>query len=181
MRRLWRVLAGLAARLVVDSAGVLETLQWQRVGIMSGAWWRGISGHVVHLNTTHAAMNVSAFILIMLLLGRASDAVGWVALWVGLSMAISVSLLVFDPYLNFYAGASGVLHGLVSFGALAQLSERRGEAVVLLIGLVLKLCWEHYYGAASGTVVLIGAPVIVNAHLYGAMAGVVPGAFVAWR
>ncbi|MEO0575514.1 MAG: rhombosortase [Pseudomonadota bacterium] len=144
---------------------------WDRAALDGGQWWRLISAHLVHLNVMHGVMNIAATVLIFALVGTATNTIGWILAWLMISLAVGLALLQFDQQLSYYAGASGVLHGVVAFGALRLLRSRRYESAVLLAGLALKLCWEQWTGATAGTEALIGIPVVVNAHLYGALAG----------
>ncbi|HEY4714312.1 MAG TPA: rhombosortase, partial [Aquirhabdus sp.] len=87
---------------------------------------------------------------------------------------LSLALWFFLPHLRFYAGFSGVLHGVYLAMALTAVcgsagAERRVGWVVL-IGLGAKVSWEAYRGT-SQTAELIGAPVILQAHQFGAAFG----------
>ena len=186
-RWLW-VLASVFALLLLQLAGeaVLASLEYRRSAMLDGyQWWRLASAHVVHLNFAHAAMNSAAMIIVFALVGRALTVIGWLASFVLLSLSISVGLLLFAPELSGYAGASGVVHGLLAIGCVLRWSSHRLESTLLLLGLALKVCWETYYGASVSSVELIGAPVITLAHLIGTCAGSAGAllliAFSRWR
>jgi membrane associated rhomboid family serine protease len=88
-------------------------------------------------------------------------------------MCIDTGFLLLMPHLQWYVGLSGVLHGLLTAGAVAwwRLEDRRLTLVLWLI-LLTKLTWEQWHGALplSGDL-----NVIVNAHLYGAIGGAMVG------
>ena len=71
-------------------------------------------------------------------------------------------------------GLSGVLHGALAAGAIGWWRhESRPLALALTAVLVGKLAWEQWHGALplSGDM-----PVVVDAHLYGAIGGALAGA-----
>jgi hypothetical protein len=88
--------------------------------------------------------------------------------------AIDAGLWLCDSTVAWYVGSSGVLHGVMAAGTLAQL--RRGEATgwVLLAFLAGKLAYEHWVGALP----LAGSVVVVDAHLYGVAGGALAAAFL---
>ena len=167
----WLALALVAAASLVHAA-VPGVLDFDRAAIADGQWWRLVSAHYVHLNTPHLAMNLLALTLVIALLRTACTAATWFAAYAAMSLAISAALLAFEPGLARYAGASGVIHGLVGFGAVLRLSEARAESAILLAGLAAKLAWEAGSGPLAGSEAMIGAPVITASHRYGAIAGV---------
>ena len=139
--------------------------------------WRLWTGHWVHLGVWHWVLNVVALALLPEIFLRAS----WkffLVLWFFLPPLLSLTLWFFLPQLSLYAGLSGVLHGIYlamalmavcSFGGVEQ---RVGWGV--LVGLCAKVGWEAYRGM-SQTAELIGAPVILEAHQFGAVLG-----FLVW-
>lgn len=172
---------------VVAVASVLhlllpDVLGFDRDAVQVGQWWRMLTAHVVHLNVVHAGMNVIALCLVIALVGGATTIGNWWAVYYVIALIISLALFQFEPQLLRYVGASGVIHGLVAYGALLRLGTHRLESGVLLVGLTAKLIYESQAGAVTGSAALIGAPVITAAHLYGAIAGAALAAgHLAWR
>jgi rhomboid family GlyGly-CTERM serine protease len=171
-------LLGLLAATVVllsipgESARVL--LRYERVAVLdSGEYWRLLTGHLVHGSSTHLALNLAGLALIGTLFPRHFSLSGWLAVLLASLVAIDIGFVWNEPHLAWYVGLSGVLHGCLAAGAIAWWHyETRGLAAALTLLLVGKLAWEQWHGALplSGDM-----PVIVDAHLYGAMGG----AFVA--
>jgi uncharacterized membrane protein len=65
-----------------------------------------------------------------------------------------------------------VLHGLVACGSLMMLQARHIRiAATLALGLAAKLAFEQIHGPLPFTQASAGGPVIVAAHLYGAISG----------
>jgi len=152
-----------------------EWLRYQREPILNGELWRLLSGNLVHLGWEHLVMNLAGLILIWLLFGRLLHTGQWLLVILISSLAVGIGLLVFNPQLDWYVGQSGMLHGIFVAGLIA--STRRGYRLewFLLLALGIKLAWEQYQGALPGSAELAGGAVIVDAHLYGAISGLLTG------
>lgn len=164
-------LALLAIALQAGGPGVRESLAYQRTGVAAGELWRLLSGHLVHLGWSHLAYNLAGLALIGWLVGHAFDALRWVCVVAAGAMAIDIGFWLLDPSLAWYVGMSGVLHGVLAGGVLAGLLAREREAFVLAVVLVAKLAWEQWLGPMPGSESAAGGVVIVDAHLYGALGG----------
>ncbi|BDP30839.1 hypothetical protein VV208B2_19190 [Vibrio vulnificus] len=73
--------------------------------------------------------------------------------------------------MQIYVGLSGTLHGLFAYFALRESLEGRKSSWLLVLGVVLKVAWEHWMGASASTSELIGARVAIEAHLAGMSSG----------
>lgn len=179
-RRSWSIPLLLSAvaivvMLLADSGA--ETLRYQREAIMDGGVWRLLSGHLVHLGWMHLWLNLAGLWLIWLLTGDALTVAGWWLLLLWCAFFTALGLLLLNPELQWYVGLSGILHGLLLAGLLVRLSVGQRDALVVLVALVGKLVWEQFYGPMPGSEASVGGTVVVDAHLYGAVAG---AAGVAW-
>lgn len=155
-----------------------DLLEWSRNGMVQGQWWRLLTGHWVHLGTTHLLLNVAGLALLGLLFDRPMST-GWlVGYLLTAPVAISLGLAWAVPELDWYRGFSGCLHGLFVMLALANLRRQPRWNGLLLTGLAAKLMLEPYLpGSTAG---LIGAPVIYQAHGLGALTGLVAGLAYNW-
>jgi rhomboid family GlyGly-CTERM serine protease len=179
--RAWRSSAGwvfalLASLLILGlQAGGQELrllLQYDRAGLQAGEAYRLLSGHWVHLDWHHALLNVTGLWLLALLEAGRASLRSQLLRCLLLCFAVGAALYVFDPELDWYVGLSGVLHGLFVMALVHLLYRQRDPvALVVLMGLIGKLAWEHYHGALTQG--LLQTPVIVAAHGYGALAGLV--------
>jgi len=63
-------------------------------------------------------------------------------------------------------------HGLVAAGCMQMWLARREAGGALGLALLAgKLAWEQWHGAMPGSEAIIGGSTVVNAHLYGAVGG----------
>lgn len=151
-------------------------LRYQREAVLQGEFWRLLTAHVVHADTHHLVLNMVGTALIATLFPQTYKALPWTFVLTMSAAAIGAGLLVSQPAVEWYVGASGVLHGALAAGAVAWWRTER-RALALALGLVLlgKLCWEQWQGALP---LASGLRVIVNAHLYGAAGGALAAAFI---
>lgn len=151
-------------------------LRFERVALLhDGQIWRLFTGHLVHLGWSHTGLNVTGLALIWVLVGHRFDHWQWSAIIIALMLGISLGLLIFNPTLVWYVGLSGVLHGMLIAGAVADIRSGDKTAYVLLILIAAKLAWEQMTGALPGSEAAAGGPVIVDAHFYGGLCGLVLG------
>lgn len=150
-------------------------LRYDRDAIMGWELWRLFTAHVVHLGWKHLLMNMAGLALIWLLFGRLLTTYQWIIITLACALAVSVGLMAFHPAIAWYVGMSGILHGLFVAGALASLAEGYRAEALLLAFVVIKLTWEQVYGPLANSQALAGGVVVVDAHLYGALAGLIVG------
>ena len=145
-------------------------LSFDREAIGAGQWWRLLSAHVVHLDLEHAVLNSLGVVLMWALFARDYSPWRWAAIYCGSAVAVSLGLWFANPELRWYVGASGALHGVMAAGTIAHLRRRDLDGWILATFLVCKLAYEQLAGALpfAGT-----ANTIVDAHLYGAIGGLV--------
>jgi membrane associated rhomboid family serine protease len=67
------------------------------------------------------------------------------------------------------------LHGLFVWGACFDILNKEHTGWLLLIGVAIKLGYEQLGGDTQAIAELIGASVAVDAHLYGAVSGLILG------
>lgn len=172
MRRLreWAVPAVLAAgalSVAVLGEAAARASEWRRDALFTEPW-RLVTGHFVHLDTAHLALNIAGLTVLWLLVGTVWRTRDWVAICIGVVVAISFGLLLV-PGLEWYVGLSGLLHGMLAAGAVGLWREWRTGSAILLFFLVSKSLWEAMFGAATGV------DAVVEAHWLGAAAGGLAG------
>jgi rhomboid family GlyGly-CTERM serine protease len=165
------VLALAALGLLLAGDAGREALRFDRSGIAAGEFWRLLSGHLVHLGSSHTLLNLAGLVLVWFLVGRAFGWTQWLWIIAGSMAAIDLGLWFGAPSLQWYVGLSGLLHGMLAAGIVAGLATRSGEAVVLAVVVAGKLAWEQLAGPLPGSEATSGGAVIVDAHLYGVIGG----------
>ena len=157
-----------------------EVLKYERLSIEDGEYWRLLTAHFTHLGYTHLLLNMAGLVLVWLLVGRNYNSLQW-AIVVSVSMAvISGGFWFVDTYMLWYVGLSGALHGLLVAGALQGYRAFPSESVIICVIVVAKLAWEQFSGPLPGSESVSGGDVVVNAHFFGAIGGLI-AAGILWR
>lgn len=144
-----------------------ELLRYDRSALAAGQWWRMASGQFVHLDHGHAFANAAGAVLVWALVAGQYRAWNWALIAMLCVLATAAGLWWGSPEVTWYVGASGWLHGMLAAGT-ARMSMRPGDRLGRFTLLLLggKLLWEQQVGPIGGH-----APVIVDAHLYGCLGG----------
>ena len=153
----------------IDGSAAREWLRYDRPRIEAGEWWRLLSAHFVHLDLEHAVLNSLGVVLMWALFARDYSPGRWLAIYLGSSLAVGVGLWFLSPEVEWYVGASGALHGVMTAGTLAHLRRGDLDGWILAAFIVVKLSYEQLAGALPFEE---HATTIVDAHLYGAIGGV---------
>ena len=164
-------LAGLLLAAAVGDAP-RALLGYERGAIAAGEYWRLLTAHLVHFDLRHAALNALGLLLLWALFSRDYRPRHWVAIIAASIAAIDAGLWFLDPAIEWYVGASGWLHGVMAAGTLAHLRRGDLDGWILAAFLAAKLASEQWGPLPFAG----GAPVIVQAHLFGAIGGLVAAA-----
>ena len=173
------LLLALCVTLITLGGSELSALfRFEREAILHGEVWRIFSGHLTHLGWSHLGMNIAGLALIWALTASLYSNSQWLLVITGLMLGTSLALLIFNPELAWYVGLSGVLHGMLTAGTLADIRSGNRSAYWLLIAVAGKLAWEQFSGPLPGSQATAGGTVIVDAHLYGGICGIFLGAWL---
>jgi rhomboid family GlyGly-CTERM serine protease len=170
-------IAQLTLRLEVD------WLQYSRADIAAGQWWRFVTGNIVHLSWRHFLMNIVGLIAIIILFPNRLKLLTLILILISCSLSVTIGMWVFSPDVQWYVGASGALHGLlVALILIEFISDEPWSMhwlnIMLLVAIMLKLTWELFMGPIPGSESTAGGPVIVQAHLYGFMGGLLCAGYI---
>jgi rhomboid family GlyGly-CTERM serine protease len=165
----------IAIALVLELGGdpVREALRYERSCLAAGEIWRAVTGHFVHLGPTHFMLNAFGVVLVAVLVFRVFPLRRWGVITIVVTGAITLGLWLFNPEIEWYVGLSGVLHGWFAAGIVGLIRDGSADGWPLAVVLIGKLFIEQWYGTLPGSSELTGGPVVVDAHLYGALAGAV--------
>jgi rhomboid family GlyGly-CTERM serine protease len=147
-------------------------LAYYHTGIEQFEFWRLITATFCHTNLNHLLMNLVGLVITLSLFINTFKKIRLFPLIIFNSLFIGLALFFLETNLSGYVGFSGVLHGLFSYGSINDIHRKDKWGYLLGGGLMAKVTYEQFFGAEQSTIDLIGSPVLVNAHLYGLIAGV---------
>lgn len=134
-------------------------------------WWRLLTGHFLHTNTTHLLLNTAGMTLLWALHGHYYKIPRYVIQFLVLCLGTALGLYFFAAQMQWYVGLSGVLHGLFVVGAYFDIRQKFKTGWIMLLGVWVKVIHEQIYGASADVAKLIDANVAVDAHLFGTVTG----------
>lgn len=153
---------------------IFPALSLERSAVFSGEYWRLLTGNFVHFGWAHTLMNVAAFLLCSIALLDKLSIAKYCALLIWCCLIVGGGIFHLNLEYGTYAGLSGAIHGLIVAGLLLSKQHPLWIRVIALGLLVAKLVQEQSPNyTATDLQTLVPVPVAVDAHLYGAIAGLV--------
>ncbi|MBQ4863602.1 rhombosortase [Pseudoalteromonas sp. MMG013] len=146
-------------------------LEFNRSLIEQHQWWRLFSSQFVHANWTHLGLNVLGIVFIWILHAEHRSPVCFALHTLFLAIWTGTGIWLFCPDINIYTGLSGLLHGVIVWGAIKDISVGMRSGALLFIGIWIKLGWEQWQGPSADVGALIESRVAIEAHLIGALGG----------
>ena len=146
-------------------------LEFNRSLIQQGEFWRLLTGQFVHSNWYHLALNCGGIILVWALHAEHTSPNRYAFNILLLALFCGLGLYAFYPQTHIYTGLSGLLHGVIVFGAIKDINSGMKSGYLLLLGVWAKVLWEQYSGPNADVGALIDARVAIEAHLIGAIGG----------
>ncbi len=148
-----------------------EALRYDPQVIRDGELWRLLTGHLVHANGRHLLLNLAGLFLCQALTGVNWSLLQWSGRILLLALMISLGLWWLHPGLRWYVGFSGVLFGLYLMAAVESLPRQMLISSLLVLLLLAKILMEQFSSVKISSSGWIGVPVLVDAHLYGFLSG----------
>jgi rhomboid family GlyGly-CTERM serine protease len=149
-------------------------LRYERMAIAGGEWWRLITAHFVHIDLEHTLLNLMGVVLMWAIFARDLSPRQWLIVTTVVVLTIDGGLWFRDKGVDWYVGASGALHGFMAAGTYVHVRRGDLDGWILVVFIVLKLGYEQLHGVLPFAET--GMPVVLNAHLYGAIGGVIAAA-----
>lgn len=163
----------LASLAIIFESEVVNKGVYHHYLIAHGDIWRLLTGHLLHTNLNHYLLNIAGIILLWALHGHFYQTALYLKLFVFCGVFCSVGMFYLSPETTQYVGLSGALHGIVVWGACKDILAKDKTGYLLLFGVTIKLAHEQVYGASADMAQLISAPVAIDSHLWGAIAGII--------
>jgi len=151
-------------------------LRYERSAVVEGhEWWRLVTGQWLHVDWRHGVVNLAAWLLLCLLLVPGPGP-GRVAVALVGGVAGTATGLLVHAGLEWYVGLSGALHGVLAGAMLADWRRMPRLATLVLGVLACKLLAEQLLDDRLSGTLATGARVVTEAHLWGALGGLLVGA-----
>lgn len=173
-KRILYFAAIMVVTLVLQYPDFKEYLVLDRDLFLSGQYWRLITGNIVHTNIYHWLMNILALFLMFVIFKpkiKEFEIIGFV-----LSVLVGTGIII-GTEIETYYGLSGMLHGVFAYYVIKDFFANKEKRTSLIMAtlLVIKLVSEQIWDINTGTELIIQANVATEAHLYGALSGVIIG------
>lgn len=151
-------------------------LSLNRTQMEQGELWRLFTSNFVHFGWPHTLMNLSAFLLCALALLNSFPARQLLGLIVFCCLSVGLGVYYFNPEYGTYAGLSGAIHGFIVAGLMRNKRHPSWLNVIFIALVFAKIIYEHQPDyQATELQTLMPVPVAYDAHMYGAIAGLVFG------
>lgn len=173
-------LAAAATLAAAGGSAAVRLLSHQRGAIERGELWRLVTSHLVHADLLHLSWNLAALAMIAVAVGPALEARLWTVVTLASALAAGIGVHLCAPRVEAMLGLSAVLHGQLAAGAWRAARAGERGAWGLLALLAVKLLAERW-ATLPWSAAALGGPVAVDAHLYGACAGLAAGLLLARR
>lgn len=149
-------------------------LSLERAQLEQGEFWRLLTCNFVHFGWPHSLMNLAAFGIFSAAFASSFSGLRYVGLILFCSLAVGLGVYTLNPEYEVYAGLSGAIHGLFVAGLLLNKRHVWWVNLILVVALFGKIFMEHQPGyQATELQSLLPVAVAYDAHLYGALAGLV--------
>lgn len=175
-------LAALMVLLAALPDSVFSVLSLQRAQVAQGEIWRLLTCNFVHFGWAHTLMNLAAFLLCGIALTNTFSIIRFSTLLLCCCSTVGVGIYCFNPEYQTYAGLSGAIHGIIIAGLLLNKRHAFWVNGLFITFVFAKIIHEHQAGYKETQLQeLLPVAVAYDAHLYGALAGLVFGIiFLIW-
>jgi len=155
---------------------LFPVLSLAREHVDHGELWRLFTSNFVHFGWPHTLMNLAAFSLCALALLNSFSARQLLGLILWCCLCVGLGVYYLNPEYGTYAGLSGAIHGFIVAGLMRNKRHPMWLNAIFIALVFAKIIYEHspdYQATELQT--LMPVPVAYDAHLYGAIAGLIFG------
>ncbi|GAB1265010.1 rhombosortase [Aurantivibrio infirmus] len=177
LRHHFGIIVIVGACIGIQLLGLQSELEYQRANLFSQPA-RLLLAHLSHITWLHLTFNAIALLAINSLFFKDQHSGYTLSALFVLAIAVSIGLYWFSSDVQWYRGLSGVLHGFFVLGCIQIFKREKISASLLLSAILVKLIWEQF-SSDNVSNMLGGAVVIVDAHLWGAVTGLLLGGVLA--
>lgn len=167
------------AQQTLPELAITASLEYNKVAISQGHWWKALTGHLVHNNGYHSLMNLAAMGVLAIVFKSQDKRSTWrefefIAVCVTAMVIISAGLFFCVSSIEFYVGFSGVLHCLFLYYFIKHFHDDRILFGIAIAAIIAKVIWEQtpWYDSSS-TAMLIETRVATQAHLFGCISAII--------
>lgn len=145
--------------------------------VRDGEYWRIISGNLIHSGHIHLLFNCLGVLLVWLLYAERFDTTRYLGvIFVG-CLFVGIGETYLSNY-DSYRGFSGVLHGLLLFGAIADIKRKDTFGWMIFVIIAGKIVIENTTNMSIFAGAIIDDSVAVTSHLFGGIAGAMLSVFL---
>lgn len=162
--------AFLATSAVIQATGGVDWASLHFAMLPDGQWWRLITGHLVHMDWQHYAMNMMGLSMCMVVFRDDLAAWHWPASFFLLSLFSSTGMYLAGVPYDRYMGFSDVLHGWILIGALGIAHKEPKFSIAIVVLFWLKIIEENHQLAFFTSYGVTGN-VARESHIWGAVGG----------
>ncbi|MDD3591797.1 MAG: rhombosortase [Sulfurovum sp.] len=139
----------------------------------SALYYLWLTPHLLHLSTVHYLVNILSLGVVLFTFRSVFTPLGFFLLFGFSGLMVTLGLWSFSPDVDEYAGMSGVIYGLLSAGLLRSAKTYPFLSWSVLSLIAGKTVYEQFDGPHLSIQNRLGEVVIVDAHLYGFVAGLI--------
>jgi rhomboid family GlyGly-CTERM serine protease len=133
-------------------------------------YWRWLTANFVHFGWAHSLVNISGLLFFTWASFYSVSALRFASLFIFCALAVGIGMSLSNEIL-YYAGLSGVLHGLVIAGSFYMKDHALWKRGVLLAITLFKVAHEQLAGYQFNELAsLLPVVVAIDAHLIGVIA-----------
>ena len=153
----------------------INTLAYHRTTFIA-QWWQCVTANLVHANWMHWLLNILNFFALIILFGYALSGIELIIFYLLSSIFIICCIYLYSDQVTSYVGASGVLYSLAVYGGIVTFKYNKIVSSLVLIYVAVKIFAHNWINSIMGVDILLGnLHIITDAHLYGALFGVIFG------